>query len=135
IVGDSKNYIQWLLDPAKHIYHDIFNDNNLAGLPSQSVLFLLLRHSMLLSYREAAVKILQQDGFFEEHFQRLLGSKESYMSRDLSRFRTKWTHLLKRIADITDGFYFDDRDITAKPLYRFLTTGRSEAVSDYIHNE
>lgn len=141
IIGDSQNYIQWLLDPGKHVYSDIFNDNDLENLPSQSILFLLLRQSMLLSYREAALNILQKDGFFEESFRRIVGSKEVYMSRDNSipKFRTKWTHLLKRIKDLKDPYYFDSLSvdaITSKPLYKFLSSGSSnESLSDYIHND
>lgn len=144
VIGNSKNYIQWLLDPSKHVYHDLFNDNNLKDIfgpgtdeeqPSPSILFLLLRQSMLLSYREAAMNILQKDDFFKEPFRRLLGSKESYLSRNLHQFRTKWTHTLKRINDINEGFYFNYNKIDEKPLFERLTeNGKNESISDYIHD-
>lgn len=144
VIGNSKNYIQWLLDTNNHVYHNLFNDNNVKDIfgpgtdeeqPSPSILFLLLRQSMLLSYREAAMNILQKDDFFKEPFRRLLGSKESYLSRNLHQFRTKWTHTLKRINDINEGFYFNYNKIDEKPLFDHLTkNGKNESISDYIHD-
>ena len=133
-VGDADNYINWLLDPGKSVYFDIFNDNNVKELPSQSILFLLLRQSLLLSYREASLQILQHEGFFTENFRRLLGSKEFYISRTHAQFKTKWSYLLRRLVDLDSSFFFNGEDIDVKPLFTHLKNRGDKALADYITN-
>ncbi len=133
---DGKNYIEWLLDPGHNVFFDLFNNNDFEALPSNSILFLLLRHSLLLSYREAGLQICQSQSLMGEEFRRLLGAKESYIDYTHTRFRTKWTHLLRRLIDLeVSSFYNNGIDYEQSSFYNFLKNKGNKSVADYVHDQ
>jgi hypothetical protein len=70
--GTLVNYIQWLLE---NFADAILAGNDPANMPSHSLLFLMLRQSLLQAYQEAALNIFQQEKMINEADRRLIGSR------------------------------------------------------------
>lgn len=124
------NYIQTLLD--RNLY-EILKDNNAAEFPSRSLLYLLLRQSALLVYRNAALDILEHEGFFSKAFRRVIGSSDHYMSPE-QKFRSKWSYLfldftldsVQSGANFSFSFDFDAADsdiISNNVFFEYLNAG------------
>jgi len=119
--GESGTYIDWLLNG--------FMDTILAGndpkkFPSRSLLFLMLRQSLMQAYQEAALNILQMESLITEDTRRTVGDESTYsewggMGKP-RRYNTKW-HLLLKDIDELKGFVFDEFNNT-NPFYNYLVT-------------
>ncbi len=103
--GKNQTYIDWLL--GSHLYA-LWNDNNLETLPSRSLLFLLLRQSLLLEYRDAALNVFQKEKLIDENIRSLIGDPGYYFTYSPFKkgptFITKWSWLFHGIQKL-DGLY------------------------------
>lgn len=137
---NGKSYIQWLLRDANSLY-DILERNNFDILPSNSMLFLLLRQSLLLAYREAALQIMQEEGFFTEHFRRLIGASDRFrlFNASINKFvyTSKWTFLFRdpKTFNGLEGIDFSKTtDGTPNKLFQHLGNGE-RSLADFMLNK
>jgi hypothetical protein len=97
----SNDYIKWLLDNDPSA---ILASNQWKNLPDRSLLFMLLRQSLMQTYQEAALAILQAEKTITETKRRSLGSGSEYLSYDYDKakraFSTKWHYLMKNLSDL-----------------------------------
>jgi hypothetical protein len=132
--ANAKTYINWLLDATPD---QVLASNNWANLPSRSLLFMLLRQSLMQAYQEAGLKILQQEGLMTEADRRLLGSSQQYHIYNTRKndkvFSTKWHFLLKDIDEVNGTRYLN---FDGKPFYEYLRShpvnGR-KSVAKYLY--
>src|SRR5690606_15856899 len=78
IATGDLTYIGWLLTKSAN---QILGGNAIhdpAKIPSTTLLFLMLRQSLLQAYQEAALNILQQEGLINETNRRKAGNKDRY---------------------------------------------------------
>ena len=118
---ENGTYIDWLLNS--------FMDTVLAGndpekFPSRSLLFLMLRQSLMQAYQVSALDILEMEGLLTEDTRRIVGDEDTYsewggMGKP-RRYNTKW-HLLLKDIDELKGFVFDKFN-NANPFYNYLVT-------------
>ena len=137
---NGASYIQWLLREADSLY-DILERNNFEILPSNSMLFLLLRQSLLLAYREAALHIMKEEGFFSEDFQRLIGASDRFrlFNSAINKFvyTSKWTFLFRdpKTFNGLEGINFSVKeDGTPNLLFQHLGNGE-RSLADFLLNK
>jgi hypothetical protein len=115
------NYIDWLLNS---FMDDILAGNNPANFPSRSVLFLLLRQSIMQGYQKAALEILQTEHLIGESFRKKIGDEDTYSDwnqfQRKRRYNTKWHLLLKDLDDLQGGRFLEFN--SGNPFYQYLTT-------------
>lgn len=138
--GSKTSYIQWLLEGADSLY-DILEQNNFELLPSNSMLFMLLRQSLLLAYREAALNCMQQEGFFSEPYRRLIGASDRFrlFHHPTKKFvyTSKWTLLFRdpKTFNGLEGIDFSMKeDGTPNLLYQHLHNG-DRSLADFLLNK
>jgi hypothetical protein len=110
-------FIDWLLDQnpwdvqAENKFSTTGSSGVTAGMPSKSLLFMLLRHSVLSSYAETILKILESEGLTDQVTIKKMGSSGYYYQRFAASFSyvTKWTYLFSKIAKLDGvlGFKMD----------------------------
>ena len=143
IKSDGENqisYIQWLLRDADHLY-DILARNNFNVLPSNSMLFMLLRQSLLLAYREAALSVMQEEGLFTEKYRRRIGASDRFRlyQRTLKKYvyTSKWTFLFRDLKTFNglEGIDFSkNEDGSNNVFYAHLGNGE-RSLADFILNK
>lgn len=105
--GETGSYIDWLLNS---FMDTILAGNNPKNFPSRSLLFLMLRQSLMQAYQEASLDILQMEGLITEDKRRTVGDEDTYSEwggmGSLRKYNTKW-HLLLKDMDDLKGFVFD----------------------------
>jgi hypothetical protein len=118
------SYIDWILDSSMD---HILAGNNPAKMPSRSLLFLLLRQSLMTAYREAALDILQMEKLISEDFRRTLGDQNTYLlwnrNDKTHHFHTKWHLLLKDFDELDNDFYKNFND--SNPFYKYLKSANA----------
>jgi hypothetical protein len=130
-------FIDWLLDASM--------DKILAGNsperfpdPNPSMLFLLMRQSLMQAYQEGALDILQTEGLITEELRKTVGDEFTYSEwqRARRKYNTKWHALMKDLDDLR-GYVFNFN--VANPFYQYLLSaagagaqGRA-AMSAYIN--
>ena len=136
----GQNYIRSLLD--RNLY-ELLKDNNPAEFPSRSVLYLLLRQAILLTYRNAAMDIIEQEGFLSTGFRRMIGSSDHFMSPQ-QKFRTKWSYLFldftldyaQSNANFAANFDFDTGPalIADNAFFKYLNQGAdAKSLATYLY--
>ncbi|MBX3252644.1 MAG: hypothetical protein KF862_00780 [Chitinophagaceae bacterium] len=136
--GEGGSYIDWLLNS---FLDAILAGNNPATFPSRSLLFLLMRQSLMQVYQEAALDILQLEGLITEDRRRIVGDENTYSEwggmGSLRKYNTKW-HLLLKDMDELKGFVFDKFD-NSNAFYNYVVNtgnnsgaGRS-SMATYIY--
>ncbi|MHB8148531.1 MAG: hypothetical protein ACYDIB_00050 [Desulfobulbia bacterium] len=125
-LAEKDTFLQWL---ASNNPYTIWNHNRTTGLPSNSLLFLLLRHAWLLNYRETALDILQDEKLITEDIRTKAGSPEFYHTfspiKQHKTFITKWNYLFTKLNDLNG--LFDLTFDTTSALYQRLQSGKSMA--------
>lgn len=126
-------YIDWLLNSS---LYTILGSNQVSRFPSTSLLFLLLRQSLMSSYNEAALKIMRHEDFFPEAYSKKIGNRKNYYVYNSKvshmTYMSSWTFLMKDI-DRLDGL--DYLELEGKSLYNHLTAGSSsnkKSMADYL---
>lgn len=135
---ETGSYIDWLLNS---FMDTILAGNDPKNFPSKSLLFLLLRQSLMQAYQEASLDILQMEGLITEHARRTIGDENTYSEWEGMgkgrKYNTKW-HLLLKDMDELKGFVFDKFN-NSNAFYKYLVntannsgTGRS-SMATYIY--
>lgn len=131
--SETETYIDWLL---KSSLYTILSSNQIHELPSRSLLFLLLRQSLMSVYNEAALKVMQKEDFFSESYAREIGNRLKYSVYHTKKghmtYMSSWTFLMKDI-DRLDGL--DYIKLEGKPLFNHLNVGLADnkkSMADYL---
>lgn len=102
INGTNINYIEWLLNNS---LSQVWNNNQFGIMPSRSLLYLLMRQSLLLTYRKTAWDTLVKTNVFDKDNASIIGSVEAlaiHLTQTTPReFLTKWHLLFKSINTLT----------------------------------
>ena len=124
--GDSGTYIDWLLNS---FMDTILAGNNPANFPSRSLLFLLMRQSLMQAYQEGALDILQMEGLLTEDARRVVGDESTYSEwggmGSSRKYNTKW-HLLLKDIDELKGVVFNKFD-NSNTFYNYLLAATANA--------
>lgn len=108
--AELQNYIDWLISEnpweihAQNRFAEVVEGALIEGLPSKSLLFLLLRHSILSAYADAILKVLEREGLTDQVTRKKLGQPGHFYNRFAGGYNyvTKWSYLFSRI-DRLDG--------------------------------
>jgi len=135
-VGNG-TFINWLLDSTMD---KILAGNNPDRFPdpNPSVLFLLMRQSIMQAYQEGALEILQMEGLLTEDLRRIVGDEHTYTEWEPGgkKYNTKWHALMKDMDDLR-GHVFNKFNMS-NPFFKYLVTatggqqGRA-SMSSYIN--
>lgn len=121
--GELQHYIDWLLNRSAWDVHasNKFSEYNEkddtigAGMPSKSLLFLLLRHSLLSANADTILKILAHEKLISEKVRKKMGMPAYYFSHNASGFNyvTKWTYLFGKMDKLNGvlGNYFSSNNL------------------------
>ncbi len=72
--SSTRNYIQWLLDQKD--LRNVWYDNRFDKMQSRSLLFLLLRQSLLLTYRNVACDVIVSNNYLSDFGLKSVGTPE-----------------------------------------------------------
>ena len=140
--GIATNYIQWLL---QNDLYDLLQSNQIDQLPDNSLLFLLLRQSLLTAYRDAALNILQDEGFFNQQYRNLIGSGDKYRvwlqeydsgsGKNHFTHMTKWSFLFRDLENINgiDYLHFNKADAQSRRFYNYMSQGQDKSMANYLY--
>ncbi len=101
--NSEKNYINWLLEAKATELLGGNQVNNPARIPTNSMLFLLLRQSLLQGYQEAALNMMQKDWMISEENRRQFGNSDNYFyayGYNSFYYNTKWHFLFRNLSDL-----------------------------------
>lgn len=141
-------YVEWMLDRnpwdvhASNRFSELVSNTVSSGMPSKSILFLLLRHSLLSAYADAMLKILEHEGLVSQKIRKKLGQAKHYLTpvEGHMNYVTKWNFLFGKIGpmknvldnnmDVTNSFYdyMNDNDIY---LNRYLSPAHPSVFTSY----
>jgi hypothetical protein len=122
------DYLSWLLSA---------NANSLLGgnavgnpnrIPFDTMLFVMLRQSLLQGYQEAALNILQFESVINEINRRSTGDTNHYhyklfqSNKYVSKYLTKWHFLFKNLSDLVADIALPQTN-TANPFYNYINSG------------
>ena len=128
INGKQSTYIAWLL--SKSLW-TVLKHNDLKSLPSNSILFLLLRQALLVEYRDTALNVLQHEQLTDEKIRRKMGSADYYHTYSPywknNTFVTKWTYLFDHLKKL-DGLLGFSMDKNSN-FYKYM---KSRSLSTYL---
>lgn len=126
------DYITWLLGNDAH---QIFGNNKFAGpgaIPANSMLFMLLRQSLLQTYQEVAMNLLQDQALINEKFRRGAGGTELYYNiYEIPAIFTKWNYLLNDAQVMADGDMLTGHP-GSSPFFTYLKNNQL-TLAKYIH--
>jgi hypothetical protein len=130
-------FIDWLLDSS---LDKILAGNNPQRFPdpNPSVLFLLMRQSIMQAYQEGALEILQMEGLLSEDLRKIVGDEHTYTEWEPGgkKYNTKWHALMKDMDDLR-GHVFNKFN-NSNPFFKYLVNaaggqqGRA-SMSSYIN--
>lgn len=134
---EGGTFIDWLLNSSPD---KILAGNDPAKFPdpNPSMLFLLMRQSLMQAYQEGALDILQMEGLISEDLRKTVGDEFTYSEwqRAKRKYNTKWHALMKDLDDLR-GYVFNFN--VTNPFYQYLISaagagaqGRA-AMSAYIN--
>ncbi len=121
--AELQNYVDWLVDNnpwnihAENKYSEVIDETLSSGMPSTSLLFLIIRHSLLSAYADTILKILEHEGLTDQVTRKRMGQPGYFYSRfaDGYNYVTKWSFLFSKIdrldrvlgfeMDIKNGFF------------------------------
>jgi len=142
--AELQNYIDWLVSQnpwdihAENKYSELSEDQITPGMPSKSLLFLLLRHSLLTAYADAILKILEHEGLTDQETRKKMGQPAYYYNRFAEGFHyvTKWTFLFSKINRLNNVLGFEME--TSNPYYIYmnsLSSGSNGYLNRYVSPE
>jgi hypothetical protein len=107
--SELEHYIDWVTTQnpwdvhAANAFSTLDGETITNGMPAKSLLFQLLRHSMLSAYAEAVLSILEHEGLIDQKVRRKVGQAKYYYSRYATSYNyvTKWTFLFSRIEPLS----------------------------------
>lgn len=134
-------YIDWLLNRNAWKVHagnkfsefaegeDTFSN----GMPSKSMLFLLLRHSLLSANADAMLKILEHEGIISQLVRKRMGMPGYYYNYQATgtNYVTKWTYLFSKIVQL-EGLLGNKTD-HSNPFYTYIV-GKKIYLNEYLSN-
>ncbi|MET0244320.1 MAG: hypothetical protein ABW174_12660, partial [Flavitalea sp.] len=137
-VGNNTiNYIEWLLNQTTDqlLGGNAWEDP--ARLPDKSLLFMLLRQSLLQAYQEAALEIMQKEKFFSEEQRKNLGGRYNYHFRSpdpatkqlRNVYVTKWHMLFKHFETLP--LILRNNDIINNAFYQYIN-GDRKSMARYL---
>lgn len=132
------NYIEWMLTRRAD---ELLGGNDFedpARIPNTSMLFLMLRQSLLQAYQEAALEILQKENFFNEYTRRALGSRFRYYFKKYNAntktyrniYVTKWHPLFKHFDALPE--ILQNSGITGIPFFSFINNSNVKSMARYL---
>jgi hypothetical protein len=148
-------FIDWLLDQNPWDVHadnsfSTVGDSGLSeGMPSKSLLFILLRHSVLSAYADTMLKILEFEKLTDQVTIKKMGSAGYYYQRLAVNFSyvTKWTYLFSKIAKLngvlgfemekSNSFFMYMNGLAATPngyLNRYLSPNSPTVFTNYANH-
>lgn len=148
-------FIDWLLDEnpwdvhAENKFSTVTESGLSVGMPSKSLLFMLLRHSVLTAYADTILKILEFEKLTDQVTIKKMGSSDFYYQRFAVSFSyvTKWTYLFSKISrldgvlgfnmDQTNSFYIYMNGLAATPngyLNRYLSPESPSVFNNYANH-
>jgi hypothetical protein len=103
--AEFDNYVDWLTSKNAWKIHGDNQHSELRptsiseGMPSKSLLFMLLRHSVLSSHADTMMRILEHEGLITQRLRKRLGQNKFYYARygGSMSYVTKWTFLFSEI--------------------------------------
>jgi hypothetical protein len=102
----KSDYLTWLLTSGANRLLGSNAVGNPAKIPFDTMLFVMLRQSLLQGYQEAALNILQSETFFTELDRRSAGNTSHYHyklfqnGKYVNKYLTKWHFLFKTLSDL-----------------------------------
>lgn len=126
--GRDGNYIDWLLTNHPNTLFGHNEIGNPASIPSQSLLFMMLRQSLLQAYQEAAVKMLQRENLITPQRRKDMGNKDYFMYTQVlpnmwrPLYLTKWHLLFENLASlntVSQLAFWGKQD--NNPFYKHMT--------------
>ena len=105
-------------------------------IPFNTMLFVMLRQSLLQGYQEAALNILQSESVITELNRRSTGDTNHYHykifqdNKYVSKYLTKWHFLFKNLSDLVTDLALPSAT-TANPFYNFINTN-THSVANYL---
>ena len=135
IAGGAQTYFEWLVtNTPDTIMADAYHD-----FPANSLLFFLLRHSVLLSYRETALDIMQQETLFNASLRKQMGNSKTFRTlvyhpnKELD-IVSKWNFLFKEI-ELVNGIYRNPFH-SFNPFYTYMKSKGGPnglGMDEYVH--
>ncbi len=139
--AEVENYIDWLLDNNAWDVHannrfSTLTDQALSnGMRSRSLLFLLLRHSILSAQADTIFKILEREGLVSQNLRKRIGQTKNYYARygGSMTYVTKWTYLFSKIHSLR---YVLGNDMdTNNAFYSYMDGASSGYLNRYLSPE
>jgi hypothetical protein len=105
--AEIANYVDWMLDNNPwdvHASNQFTEPDGLGnikeGMRSKSLLFMLLRHSLLCSYSDTMLKILEHEGLLSQKIRKIVGQSRHYFTaiNGHQGYVTRWNYLFGKIA-------------------------------------
>ena len=100
---DHRNYIQWLIDAAKHSHDQLRKQEGFSdGIRPNTLLYLLLYHALDLSYVDTSLKLQLKAGSINT-----LEYRQAYVEPDFIHIEqgketeSRWKHLYKKVPAVT----------------------------------
>jgi len=116
------SYIQWMLDAPT--LNEIWRNNLFGAMYSRSLLFLLMRQSYLLTYRDVAWDNLVKLGVFNKETRSIIGTPEGikyqFNINPDQAILTKWHLLFNSINDINNSSTTVGQNLSA--IFNSFTT-------------
>lgn len=129
----NENYIEWLL--SHNLFH-ILGSTAPGQVRSNQALFLMLRQSLLMAYRSAAMGILELEDFFEEPYRKFIGSANNYKiflgNASEFNYATKWTYLFREFGTLDQT---DFQNYSGKNFYQYFNSrsALTRAMAEYLY--
>ena len=130
------DYLSWLLTEGANALLGGNAVGDPARIPFNTMLFVMLRQSLLQGYQEAALNILQNESVITETDRRLIGSTNRYHykifqdNKYVSKYLTKWHFLFKHLSDLVNDAALT-QTTTANPFYTFINGG-PQSLANYL---
>ena len=130
------DYLTWLLNANAN---DILGGNAVGDpnkIPFNTMLFVMLRQSLLQAYQEAALNILQSESLIDELSRRSYGDTNHYHykmfqnGKYVNKYLTKWHFLFKNLSDLVADNALPST-VTVTPFYNFINT-TTHSVANYL---
>ena len=120
----ASNYIDWLADSSTTL-DDIWNDNQFNTMPARSLLFQLLRQSILVAYRNETWNVLENSSLFNNETRKIIGTTDGIglqLSNLLNqKILTKWDLVFNNFNFLNDPV--NQLDVALFGFKDFSTTG------------
>lgn len=121
--NSEKNYINWLLEAKATELLGGNQVNDPTRIPTNSMLFLMLRQSLLQGYQEAALNMMQKDWVIWEEKRRQFGNCDNYFyayGYNNFYYNTKWHFLFRNLADLVSVQLLPDT-VKTNNFYKYIT--------------